>query len=107
MTVVPLTNPASAQRSEECRMSLAQMAAATALAAGGVLLVAGKRRAGLVAAVSGAALAMLDQQEAVRRWWNALPIYLDEIQSVVGRAQDAVEDLSAQGEKLKRVLNRA
>ena len=82
------------------------MVAAGTLAASGALLVAGKRRAGLVTAVSGAALAMLDQQEVVGRWWNALPGYLDEIQGMLGRAQCAVEDLSVQGEKLRRVLGK-
>ena len=49
---------------------------------------------------------MLDQQEVVSRWWNALPGYLDEIQGMLGRAQCAVEDLSVQGEKLRRVLGK-
>ena len=79
-------------------------AAAGTLAASGALLVTGKRRAGLVTAITGAVLAMLDQQEVVSAWWNALPGYLEEIQGVLGRAQTAVEDLSAQGQKLRRVL---
>ena len=81
-------------------------AAACTLAASGALLVTGKRRAGLVTAVTGAALAMLDQQEVVNAWWNALPGYLEEIQGLLGRAQTAVEDLSAQGKKLRRVLGK-
>ena len=82
------------------------MIAAGTLAAGGALLVTGKRRAGLVAAISGAALAMLDQQDVVCKWWNALPAYLEEVQDLLSRAQAGVDDLSAQGEKLRQVLNR-
>jgi hypothetical protein len=81
-------------------------AAAGTLAASGALLVTGKRRAGLLTAVSGAVLAMLDQQEVVCAWWNALPGYLEEVQGLLSRAQCAVEDLSVQGEKLRRVLGK-
>ena len=81
-------------------------AAAGTLAASGALLATGKRRAGLVTAVTGTALAMLDQQEVVNAWWNALPRYLEEVQGFLGRAQTAVEDLSAQGQKLRRVLGK-
>lgn len=87
-------------------MNWVLLAAAGTLAASGALLVAGKRRAGLATAVTGAALAMLDQKEIVGKWWNALPGHLDEIQGMLGRAQAAVEDLTVQGEKLRRVLSR-
>jgi len=87
-------------------MSWVSFAAAGTLAASGALLVTGKRRAGLATAVAGAALAMLDQKEIVGKWWNALPGQLDQIQGMLGRAQAAVEDLSVQGEKLRRVLHR-
>jgi hypothetical protein len=87
-------------------MNWVRIAAAATLAASGALLVAGKRRAGLATAVTGAALAMLDQKEIVGKWWNALPGHLDEMQGMICRAQAAVEDLSVQGEKLRRVLNR-
>jgi hypothetical protein len=82
------------------------MVGAGTLVASGALLVAGKRRAGLVTAVAGAALVMLDQQEVVSQWWNALPGYLEEMQGMLGRAQAAVDDLSVQGEKLRRVLGK-
>jgi len=81
-------------------------AAAGTLAAGGALLITGHRRAGLLAAASGVALAMLDQQEAVRAWWNALPGLLEELHATLGKAQLAVEDLSEQGQKLREVLSR-
>jgi hypothetical protein len=42
----------------------------------------------------------------VSQWWNALPAYLEEMQGMLGRAQAAVDDLSVQGEKLRRVLGR-
>jgi hypothetical protein len=110
MAVVPLKKTAR-NAGADCpqkanAVNLVRIAAAGTLLASGVLLVAGKRRAGLATAVTGAALAMLDQKEIVSRWWNALPGQLDEIQRVLGRTQAAVEDLSVQGEKLRRVLRR-
>ena len=83
-----------------------RFAAAGTLATSGVLLVTGKQRAGLLTALSGAVLVMLDQHEAVSAWWNALPGYLEEVQGMLARAQSAVEDLSEQGAKLREVLSR-
>src|SRR5580658_6972284 len=110
MVVVPLTKSRS-HASEACAsdaksMSWVRMAAAGTLAASGALLIAGKRRAGLVTAMTGAALVMLEQRDVVSQWWSALPVYLEEMQGMVGRAQAAVDDLSEQGEKLLRVLGR-
>lgn len=80
-------------------------AAAGTLAASGVLLVTGNKRAGLIVAASGAALAMLDQQEAVSAWWNMLPGFLEEMSATLGKAQGAVQDLSTQGQKLREMLH--
>jgi hypothetical protein len=81
-----------------------RVAAAGALAASGVLLMTGKRRAGLAVAVSGTALALLDQQETVRAWWNKLPEFLEETQHVLACVQGAVEEISSQSEKLRAAL---
>lgn len=83
-----------------------RVAAAGALATGGVLLMARKQRAGLAMAAAGTALTILDQQETVRAWWNHLPGYLEEVQGVLTRAQGAVDELSAQGERLRHILSR-
>jgi hypothetical protein len=110
MVVVPLSKKANyaeqacAGRADSGRW--VGMVAAGTLMASAALFVAGKRRAGLVTALSGAVLAMIDQREVVSKYWNALPGCLDRIQGVVGRAQAAVEDLTVQGEKLHRVLNK-
>ena len=80
-------------------------AAAGTLAASGVLLVTGQRKIGLVTALSGAALALIDQQEAVRKCWDRLPEFLEDLQGLLGKTQTAVEDLSIQSEKLRKVLS--
>jgi hypothetical protein len=81
-------------------------AAAGTLAASGVLLVTGNRRLGLVTALSGAALALIDQQDAVRKCWDMLPEFLGELQGLLSKAQTAVDDLSCQSENLRKVLGR-
>jgi len=81
-------------------------AAAGTLAAGGVLLVSGNRKAGLAVAAAGAALAMLDQQETVKACWNALPGYLTEIQEILSRVQGTMDEVAAQGAKLREALGK-
>src|ERR1700722_8048 len=81
-------------------------AAAGTLAASGVLLVTGQRRIGLIAALSGAALALIDQQDVVRSCWDKLPEFLEDVQGLLSKTQSAVEDISSQSEKLRQVLSR-
>jgi hypothetical protein len=112
MVVVPLSKPVEDAGEEKpgapasCSASWVTYAAAATLAAGGALLVCGHRRAGMVAAASGAALAMLDQRDTVVAWWDALPNYLAEIQEVLGQAQETLGDLNAQRDRLNKALAR-
>jgi hypothetical protein len=62
------------------------------------------RRSGTVAAASGAALALLDQQETLRSWWHTLPGYIDDVQRLLGQVQGTVDDIAAQRQKLRRIL---
>jgi len=111
MVVVPLAKQSKNSQARSCAgqcegRSWTGYAAGGTLIAGGLLLLAGKRRAGTVAAASGAALAMLDQQDTLRAWWLALPGYIDEVQGVLSKVQDAVNDVAAKREKLARILAR-
>jgi hypothetical protein len=81
-------------------------AAGGTLVTAGLLLLAGKQRAAMVAAASGTALALLDQQETLRSWWNALPAYIDQVQGVLGKVQDTVSEVAVKREALRRVLER-
>jgi len=81
-----------------------KIAAGGSLIVGGFLLLSGQRRAGMVAAASGTALALLDQQDALRSWWKVLPGYVDQIQRMIGQVQDKVEDIAAKRETLQQVL---
>jgi hypothetical protein len=66
----------------------------------------GERRAGMVAAASGTALAMIDEKETLHAWWNALPGYIDQVQRVLNQVQATVEDVDAKRETLRRILTR-
>jgi hypothetical protein len=111
MVVVPLSRPARDSRTqldapESETLNLLGFAAGGTLFAAGLLLLARQRRAGMVAAASGAALAILDQQETLESWWNALPGYIDDVQGLLTQVQRTVEDLAVQREKLRRILAR-
>jgi hypothetical protein len=84
-----------------------RIAAGGSLVVGGFLLLTGQRRAGMVAAASGTALAMLDQKETLRSWWKVLPGYVDQLQHIIGQVQDKVEEIAAKRESLQQVLNKS
>lgn len=83
-----------------------KFAACGSLLAGGLLLLSGQKRAGLVMAASGTALALLDHEETLRSWWDAMPGYVDRAQTMLEQVQDVVEDITEKGESLRRVLSR-
>lgn len=81
--------------------------AAGSLLAGAFLLLAGRRRAALAAAVAGAAVATLERPEVVREIWENTPRYLRAGQDFLLRAEDVVDDLRAKAEKVRGMLNKA
>jgi hypothetical protein len=111
MVVVPLSKPENdsemtpvAEKSES--MNWIGFAAGGTLVAAGLLLLVGERRAGMVAAASGTALAMIDEKETLRTWWNAMPGYIDQVQGVLNKVQTTVEDVNAKREALHQILSR-
>ena len=111
MVVVPLSKPANDSATtpgnvESETMNWIGFAAGGTLVTAGLLLLAGERRAGMVAAASGTALAMIDQQQTLHSWWNALPDYIDQVQDVLAKVQDTVNEVAAKREELRRVLAR-
>ena len=80
------------------------IALGSAFLAGSVLLLSGRKRAGLVVTAAATALTMVDQRETVREWWNALPKYLDDAQDLLNKAQTTIDDLSTKREKLRALF---
>jgi len=83
-----------------------KIAACGSLLTGGLLLLSGQKRGGLVMAAAGTALALMDHEEALRDWWEAMPGYVDRAQSMLEQVQDVVENITEKGESLRRVLSR-
>ncbi len=116
MVVVPLSRPGgeveASARTGQIKTGQAKSPDLAVMAAGGTLLVAsllllrGHRRAGLALTATGTALALLNEQDTVRAWWKAFPIYLDGAQWLLDQAQDATEQLSAKRERLRNIFNR-
>jgi len=111
MVVVPLSKPANdsdvtpgAEKSEH--INWIGFAAGGTLVAAGLLLLVGERRAGMVAAASGTALALIDEKDTLRTWWNALPGYIDQVQGVLNKVQATVEDVDTKREALHQILAR-
>lgn len=111
MVVVPLTQPEKEVKierrsaSKDCT-NWAAMAAGGGLLAGGLLMLTGNRRAGLVTAAGATALLMLDQQETVRAWWDALPGYIDGVQRVLAHTEAVVKEVSEQRDRLHQILTK-
>jgi hypothetical protein len=111
MVVVPLSKPvnefdAEPRAAKANSLNWVRIAAACTLGASGALLLGGRRRAGLVAAATGTALALLDQQDMLSRWWTILPGYIGEVQHLLTQVQESVDEFGVQREKLGRILGR-
>jgi hypothetical protein len=81
-------------------------AAGASLIAGGCLLLTGRRRAGMVVAASGTAMALLDQQDTVRQWWGTLPHYVDRAQLLAEKAQEVIRGVTEKADTVRRTLAR-
>jgi hypothetical protein len=81
--------------------------AAGSLVTGAVLLAGGKRKAGLAIAAAGTIFALVEDPEGVKRVWNSIPDYLDSGHNLLTRFEKFVGELTAQGEKLRAVMEKA
>lgn len=76
----------------------ANIAAGTALVAGGLLMLGRRRRTGMAVAAAGTALAMLQHQDTVRAWWFQVPGFIEQVEGFLGQVQDKVGELRAHRE---------
>ncbi|HLY41543.1 MAG TPA: hypothetical protein VKR52_10025 [Terracidiphilus sp.] len=84
-----------------------RFAASGSLLAGGLLYLLGRRRAGLATAVTGATIALLDQQDLIRRFWRELPGYMDQVQQLLDDMENLVDDIGDRRRRLHQVLHKA
>ena len=79
---------------------------AGSLVAGGVMILGGRRRAGVAIAAAGTALALLEDQEIVVSWWRKLPNFMARAQDFLDRVEHYAEQASAQGHRIQDILRR-
>jgi hypothetical protein len=80
--------------------------AAGTVIAGGALMVAGHKKAGLAVAAAGTALALLEEPAVVERWWHSLPGYLAEAQGFLNKVEGYLSEASEQGHRIQSILRR-
>lgn len=78
--------------------------AAGSLIAGACLFLSGRRKAALAVVSAGATVGLLEKPEAARELWDSLPGYLRKGQDVLVRAEEVIEQLAKQGNKLRSSL---
>jgi hypothetical protein len=103
-TAVTAVSSAQALASALEKQDWITLLAAGSLLAGGVLLVSGHKRSGLVVAAAGTALAMIEEKEAIQLLWKKVPGYVKDAQSFLDKAEGYMNELSAEGEKLHSIL---
>ncbi len=103
---VSVVGVASNGKPELAGQDWASWVAAATLVAGGALMVAGHKRAGLAVAATGTALALLEQQDAVETWWKNLPGYLQEAQVFLDKVEGYMGEAALQGKKIQGLLRR-
>ena len=84
-----------------------RIGAAGTLLTGSILLLSGKRKAGLVVSAAGAALAMIEEKELVKQWWEVLPGYLETAQRMLDQAQQTIDDLAAKRAKIMSIIGKS
>jgi hypothetical protein len=80
--------------------------AAGTLVTSAVLLVLGKRKAALAVAAAGGAVALIEDPDGVRKFWNEIPDYVKAGQKMLGRFEGLIEQVAEQGGQFKDVLRR-
>lgn len=81
--------------------------AVSVLITGAVLLIRGRRKAGLATAVAGAAIALLEEPQEVKAVWKKIPVYIDSGKRFLVRLEGFIEEFSNQGDRLKGLLGKA
>ena len=71
-----------------------------------MLLVLGKRKSAIAVAAAGGAVALIEDPESVRRFWNDIPNYVQAGQRMLGRLEGLIEQVAEQGSQFKDVLKR-
>jgi hypothetical protein len=103
---IPASFPTSAPVAIEGHDDLMRWVTTGALVTGAVLLATGNRKAGLTVAAAGTALALLEEQESIKEWWDRLPGYLGQAQVFLDKVEEYLGEASSRGQRLQDMLRR-
>ena len=81
--------------------------AAGTLAMSALLLLTGRRKTALGIAAAGTVVALLEDPESVRNFWNNIPDYVKNGQRLLARLENLVEQVAEQGSTFRDILRRA
>jgi hypothetical protein len=81
--------------------------AAGTLLSSAVLLAIGRRKAAIAVAAAGTAVALIEDPDGVRKFWNDIPSYVQAGQKLLARLEGLVEQAAEQGIRLKDILRGA
>ncbi|HVJ07971.1 MAG TPA: hypothetical protein VM554_06280 [Acidisarcina sp.] len=76
------------------------------LIAGVCLLLGGKRKAGVGLAAAGTIIALAEEPEVIKEWWEGIPGYVKTGQNLLQKIEGFVEQLAEQGESVRRMVRR-
>ena len=76
------------------------------LLTGSLLLLTGKRKAGLIVTAAGTALAILEHKEIVADWWEQLPRHLEKAQQMLEQTQQTIDDLSRKRDQVMSMFGK-
>ncbi len=79
--------------------------AAGSLLVGAILLITGHRKTAIAVAVAGGAVALLENPEAVREFWDQAPRLLRSSQDFLVRIEDFMDELNKQGVRLRKAVS--
>lgn len=96
----PISQMASRVESAAKNPDWMRFGVGASLLTGSILLLTGKRKAGLLVTAAGTLLAMLEHREVVAEWWDALPQHLQKAQHMLDQAQQTIDDLTDKRDKL-------
>ena len=80
--------------------------AAGTLLTSAILLALGRRKTALAIAAAGGAVALLEDPESVRKFWNDIPGFVQSGQKLLSRLEGVIEQVAEQGGQFKEVFRR-
>jgi hypothetical protein len=87
-------------------VTLPRTAAAGSLILSAYLLLAGRRKSALAAAITAGTIVALENPDATKQLWENIPNFLHQSHDFLMKLEDVISEVSVQGQKLRRTFAR-